>query len=242
MATPSSCTACRPRNYKVFLDFDGHTTTGTSWNSYFGASTFYSPAFSIDACESFNADRTACASSRSGSAIAEYFSPFNIDVTTEDPGVAGLTYSGAGDTAFGIRVVITDEGGKNYGGLGYVGSFDWNSDTPVFVYANPLGDSVEEHRRSPPRTRPATRSASATTGRAPDELLLRPRQRRDDWAPVMGVGYNASIVQWSKGEYTSATQTQDDLAIITTQNSGVELPRRRPRQHLRGRGGARRQR
>jgi ribosome modulation factor len=34
----------------------------------------------------------------------------------------------------------------------------------------------------------------------------------------MGVGYYQNLSQWSKGEYASANNTQDDLQIITTQN------------------------
>jgi hypothetical protein len=35
-----------------------------------------------------------------------------------------------------------------------------------------------------------------------------------DWAPIMGTTYNKPIAQWSKGEYTGANNTQDDIAII----------------------------
>jgi chitodextrinase len=34
------------------------------------------------------------------------------------------------------------------------------------------------------------------------------------WAPIMGNSYYNNVTQWSKGEYTGANQTQDDLAII----------------------------
>ena len=37
----------------------------------------------------------------------------------------------------------------------------------------------------------------------------------------MGASYYSNIFQWSAGQYTGATQTQDDLAIITSQNWGV---------------------
>ncbi|MBC8116785.1 MAG: hypothetical protein H7062_20510 [Candidatus Saccharimonas sp.] len=40
-----------------------------------------------------------------------------------------------------------------------------------------------------------------------------------DWAPHMGVGYTANIIQWSKGEYLSADNPEDDLAIITDPSS-----------------------
>jgi PKD repeat protein len=39
------------------------------------------------------------------------------------------------------------------------------------------------------------------------------------WAPIMGVGYYQPLVQWSKGEYASANNTQDDYAVM--QNTGL---------------------
>ena len=36
-----------------------------------------------------------------------------------------------------------------------------------------------------------------------------------NWAPIMGVGYYKPISQWSKGEYSGANNTEDDLTIIT---------------------------
>ncbi|MEZ6068023.1 MAG: choice-of-anchor D domain-containing protein [Planctomycetaceae bacterium] len=35
---------------------------------------------------------------------------------------------------------------------------------------------------------------------------------------IMGVGYDRELTQWSQGEYPNANETEDDLAIITTQN------------------------
>ena len=34
------------------------------------------------------------------------------------------------------------------------------------------------------------------------------------WAPIMGVGYNKPLVQWSKGEYATANNLQDDLTVM----------------------------
>ena len=36
------------------------------------------------------------------------------------------------------------------------------------------------------------------------------------WAPIMGVGYYQPLVQWSKGEYATATNVQDDYAVMAT--------------------------
>ena len=39
--------------------------------------------------------------------VAEDYAPFGVDVTTEDPVLEGLRKTTTGDTAFGIRVVIS---------------------------------------------------------------------------------------------------------------------------------------
>jgi hypothetical protein len=45
-------------------------------------------------------------------------------------------------------------------------------------------------------------------------LLLRLLQGANGWAPIMGLGYYQPFSQWSKGEFTGADNTQDDLAVI----------------------------
>src|SRR5436309_3550495 len=40
-----------------------------------------------------------------------------------------------------------------------------------------------------------------------------------NWAPIMGVGYYKNVVQWSKGEYANANNTEDDLAVML--NHGI---------------------
>jgi len=202
--------------YVVHLDFDGHTTTGTAWNSYWNTPSFSSSAFSTDGSEAFSAAELL-AIQQIWQRVAEYFAPFNIDVTTEDPGAAGLSYSGSADNAFGIRVVITDEGGKGWGGIAYNNTFAASNDTPVYVYANNLGDVAKT-------------IADSVAHEAGHSLGLDHDGRGGEtyywghtgWAPVMGAGYNAAVVQWSNGAYNGATTTQDDLAVITgASNMGV---------------------
>ncbi len=202
--------------YVIYLDFDGHTTTGTAWNSYWNTSSFYSPAFTTDGSEAFNASELL-AIQQVWQRVAEFFSPFNINVTTQDPGAAALSYSGASDNSFGIRVVITDEGNKPWGGIGYVSSFAWNSDTPVFVYANNLADNAKYIADCIAHEVGHSLGLNHD-GRGGDEYYW----GHTNWAPAMGAGYNAQVVQWSNGAYNGATNTQDDLATITgVGNMGV---------------------
>jgi hypothetical protein len=41
------------------------------------------------------------------------------------------------------------------------------------------------------------------------------------WAPIMGVGYYQALVQWSRGQYSGANNTQDDYAVM--QSNGLPL-------------------
>ncbi|MFZ4734064.1 MAG: Calx-beta domain-containing protein, partial [Pirellulales bacterium] len=128
------------------------------------------------------------------------------------------------DTRWGIRVAI---GGSSNdwlkfgaGGVAYLTSFNWDSDTPTFVFSNELGGGWPKYvaeavshevghtlgLRHDGRTSPSegyyTGHGSGATG----------------WAPIMGVGYYRNLVQWSNGEYLNADNKEDDLKIITTDN------------------------
>ena len=89
---------------KIFLDFDGCITSNTywSWNT-----PLYTPRY-----------RTNSAAGQQFSAIeqseilyiwrsvSEDYAAFDVDVTTEDPGVEGLRKSDINDSNFGIRACI----------------------------------------------------------------------------------------------------------------------------------------
>lgn len=120
---------------KIFLDFDGHTTTGTNWNSLAGRDPIITPAYDKDNSPStWSADELAdiVAIWRS---VAEDYAMFDVDVTTVDPGNAALTNSG-------IRVAIggayTDWYNNAAGGVAYVGSFGLPN-TPCFIFTQNLG-------------------------------------------------------------------------------------------------------
>ncbi len=208
---------------KIYLDFTGHTTIGTSWNaSYTAGAAFTTPAFDLDG-------NTATAFTTAELAriqliwtrVVEDYVAFDVDVTTEEPSLDGLSRTNSADTTYGIRVCIggnsTDWFKASAGGIAYIGSFKWNSDTPCYVFAKQLS-SNEKYLADA-----ASHEVGHTLGLYHDGVLASATttateyyQGQGNWAPIMGTGYSKSITQWSKGEYANANNTQDDLAVMQT--------------------------
>ena len=147
--------------------------------------------------------------------VAEDFAPFQLNVTTDE-----AIYLAA-PPATRIRCIITpdNEWYGSAGGGAYVGSFTWTGDTPCWTFSDMLGNFSKN-------------IAEATSHEIGHTLALRHDGRTSPsegyyyghgsgatgWAPIMGVGYNRSLIQWSKGEYLAANNLENDLSIITGQN------------------------
>ena len=216
----------RPGASKVIhLDFDGHATTGTVWNS--GGDTITTFPYSFEGDASFS-DNELTQFQEIWQRVSECYSPFDVDVTTEQPPVADLMKSGSGDTRWGIRVCIGDSSpspAPGAGGVAYLGSFNWNTDTPTFVFIVGAGDAKFIADAT-------VHEVGHTLGLEHDGRISPSEEYYEGhgtgvtaWAPNMGVGYYVNLVQWSKGEYASANNQEDDLSIIThPTNNGFGSP------------------
>ena len=208
----------------IYLDFDGHVTSGTRWNTrYNGGETIVTPPFSLDGDASFS-DAELTRIQAIWERVAEDFRPFEVNVTTQDPGTEALRQFGAGDTQWGIRVVIGGSSTDWYsvyaaGGVAYLDSFNWDSDTPAFVFSDNLGKGHEKYVAEA-----ITHEVGHTLGLHHDgasggtEYYEGHGSGPTGWAPIMGNAYYLELTQWSKGEYPDANNLEDDLAIITTRN------------------------
>ncbi|MBA4182462.1 MAG: PKD domain-containing protein [Acidobacteria bacterium] len=204
-------------NRVIYLDFDGYVTTGSAWN---GGQPINSAPFSIDGDpNSFNQQEQDVIQ-YVWQRVAEDYAPFDVDVTTQDPGDNAIIRSSASDLQYGTRAVIspTNWYGPGIGGIAYVGAFSSYGTTykPAFVFSAALSNSEKSIAEATSHevghnlglSHDGTSSSSYYTGHG-------------DWAPIMGAGYYRSVTQWSKGEYPGANQLQDDLAIM--QNYGISV-------------------
>ena len=204
----------------IFLDFDGHLVSGTAWNTS-GVSATTHPAWTLDgdATTFSTAERDAISSI--WARVAEDYAPFDVDVTTQDPGAAAISRTSASDPTYGTRVLISPSTQAQTalcphgcGGVAYLDVFDGAGSQhdfyqPAWVFPHRLGNSTKSIAEASSHeaghnfglNHDATSTSSYYSGHAM-------------WAPIMGVGYSKPVVQWSQGGYTDASTTENDVAII----------------------------
>ncbi|MEO6512819.1 MAG: hypothetical protein ABIO16_17610 [Nocardioides sp.] len=122
----------RPTATRVlYLDFDGYAVHDTAWNLS-GTPALTVPAYSRDLDPAFSAAELDVVQ-EVWARVAEDYAPFGIDVTTQDPGTAGLARTSADDLTYGSRVAITTDltlrstisgCGGGCAGVAYVGTYD----------------------------------------------------------------------------------------------------------------------
>ena len=213
-------------DHTIYLDFDGHVTQGTTWNSNYGITTINSPPYDIDGNPSVFGATELARIEDVWEIVSEDFIPFDVNVTTEEPGPDALRKSGSGDTQWGVRVVITDDTFANCGcgGHAYIGSFDDTQDEPVFVYNSSLTGVAEASSHEVGHamwlSHDGTSTATYYSGHGSGNT---------SWGPLMGASYNRNVTHWSKGEYYDSNNAgsganygngPDDLAIIASLTNG----------------------
>ncbi|AEC52989.1 pre-peptidase C-terminal domain-containing protein [Synechococcus phage S-CRM01] len=202
----------------IFLDFDGHTISNSVWENggNLRLGSFYSTLNSTTLSEI----------QRIWQRIAEDFAPFNINVTTQDPGTAALTKSGEGDDTWGIRVAFTSNRNLNTGnpiinagggGTAYYNSFNWSTDEVALVFNRGEYTAANTASHEIGHTLNLFHDGNPSTVYYPGDS----RTGATGWATIMGapwLGNDEALTQWDRGEYSGANNQQDDLAVITGNN------------------------
>jgi len=209
----------------IYLDFDGHTTTGTTWNSANnGGAPIVTPAYSFEGDSTFS-DNELTRIQNIWRRVAEDYLPFDVDVTTEEPGPGGLALVSGSDTTYGIRVCIggssSDWYGTDAGGVAYMSSFRWNTDTPAFIFPAMLGNGNEKYVAEAISHETGHTLGLSHDGTSALEYYAGHGNGDTGWAPIMGKGYYKPLTQFSKGQYPDANNSsQNDLAVLAGYTGG----------------------
>ncbi|MDP1793959.1 MAG: PKD domain-containing protein [Acidimicrobiales bacterium] len=212
-------------NRVVYLDFDGEVVQNTAWNqNYSSGAAFAAAPYDSDGIPStFNATELNVVKSV-WQRVAEDYAAFDVDVTTQAPDPSAITRTDANDQTYGTRALITNTStvysSCSCGGVAYVGTFDVTSShsyyQPAFVFQRGLGSGAknlaEATSHEVGHNLGLSHDGSASTGYY---------SGHGAWAPIMGVGYSKPISQWSRGEYTGASNTEDDFVVM--QANGAAL-------------------
>ena len=190
----------------IYLDFDGQTVTGTSWNWSGPINCASSNLSNAQIQEIFNR-------------VSEDYRPFDVNVTTDS-----TVYWNASATQR-IRVILTSTYqwyGATAGGVSFIGSFNWGDNTPCFVFTSLLWNYPKYIAEA------AAHEAGHTLGlrhqSSYDQNCLKLSEYNPGvgsgeiaWAPIMGYGYYNNLTLWHNGsDPNGCNDKQDDLSIISS--------------------------
>ena len=202
----------------IYLDFDGHTVEGTVWNLLNGLAPSH-PAFDTDGSPGTFGDAERDVVQSVWQRVSEDYAPFDVDVTTEDPGEAALNRTGEEDLEFGSRALISPSSDAWFklcdgscGGVAYLGTYGQPGNSfyqPAWIFPQALFNDAKNIAEA------VSHEIGHNLGLDHDgQFATAYYQGHGAWAPIMGVGYYRPVAQWSRGEYDGATNSEDDLAEI----------------------------
>jgi len=204
-------------NHTIYLDFGSVTLASNSWWVTSAGMTPQSfGGYSQDGDPAFN-DTEKTFIQQVWSIVAEKYSAFDVDVTTENPGANGYNRTSGGDLTWGDRVAITSDDAAleqacgDCAGRALIDVFDTVDSgqyEPAWVFTDLLGTATLTANA-------AAHEIGHTLGLSHDgNASTSYYGGHNHWVPLMGITNSKAVAQFSKGEYAGANNLENDLTII----------------------------
>ena len=196
----------------LYLDFTG--AAATSWGFYNVPAT---PAYDLDGDPATFSPAELTNINQIWARVAEKYSPFNLNVTTVDPGIYADKIT--------QRIVIGGSGawlnGVVAGGVGNVGSFyNFNPNTS-WVFPNNLGTG------NPVYTAEASAHEAGHAFGLQHQSVYSGTTKTSEYnpgtpaaAPTMGLSYYSTRGLWWKGTSVTSSNIQDDMTVLAGATNG----------------------
>lgn len=193
----------------IFIDFDGQTLRGSSWN--------WSGPLYLQAAELREVDKQSILAQ-----VAEDFRPFRVLITAD----SSKYFSAQRNKR--IRVIVTPDYQwyEPAAGAAMMGSFGWGDETPAFVFCSVLGNQPSWIAESIAHQVGHTMGLAHQVVKDEQGNLLVGQDGGEGkgctgWAPIMGVSFYKNRTTWHTGWAGPKGEIwQDEMARIAAAVGG----------------------
>lgn len=202
----------------IYLNFLGGHIAGTAWNDNYGLAPFDALPYNLDGVAGLSASEQG-AIANIWRRVAEDYSPWQVDVTTERPANFTTTTLMAMITKH-ISATNTPLPSSYAGGVAYLdlmGFYDAAYYRPAFIYYDNLSGGRENVVAEA-----TSHELGHNFGLSHDGIVngtsyyMGAGSGATSWGPIMGAAYYASVSKFNNGDYTGANNKENDLEIISS--------------------------